>query len=593
MWPRRRFDIPAGLLQEAAQLFQKATSLEISMVNQGIGQLATGGVSGVLTPEQARAAAKRLPNVQLNDKGANPVLLDKLPDWLRAVAGAKEPACAFVIDYASRIPRNPQDLTDIERDFFAACEKLAQATNPPRSSSSTAVPPFNPIIWLINRPNDLPDWFIVGNEAVRTLVAALPDRDTREKAAASLAEDFADFSALPETQRNDLIGRFADLTDGFTLRSMKAIADLALPLAEIADSVRCFKVGVPDNPWRKLKEKIRDGEAKIGERVKGQALAARKALDIIIRSAEGLTGAQTAVRGGRPRGVLFFAGPTGVGKTELAKAITQLIFGDEQAYRRFDMSEFSAEHSDARLIGAPPGYVGYDAGGELVNAIRQRPFSVLLFDEIEKAHPRILDKFLQVLEDGRLTDGRGETVYFSEAVIVFTSNLGMFEDRPTIVEDEDGRRAVTTERVAVFDPKSPPLYDEIQEKVGKAIEKHFRFKLERPELLNRIGDNIVVFDFIRLAVAEQIFERMLRNVVDRVRDERRVSLQVPDTVGRQLLGWCTEDLSHGGRGIGNKLETVFINPLARALFDLSPGEGRTVSVRRVSVEGGIYAVDLA
>ena len=107
-------------------------------------------------------------------------------------------------------------------------------------------------------------------------------------------------------------------------------------------------------------------------------------------------------------------GPTGVGKTELAKTITSLLFGDESAYIRFDMSEFSAEHSDQRLIGAPPGYVGYDVGGELTNAIREKPFSVVLFDEIEKAHPRILDKFLQVLDDGVLTSGRGDRVYFSE-----------------------------------------------------------------------------------------------------------------------------------------------------------------------------------
>src|SRR5690606_1955709 len=115
---------------------------------------------------------------------------------------------------------------------------------------------------------------------------------------------------------------------------------------------------------------------------------------------------------------------TGVGKTELAKALAEVLFGAEDAYIRFDMSEFSAEHSEARLIGAPPGYVGHSAGGELTNAVRERPFSVLLFDEIEKAHPRILDKFLQILDEGRLTDGSGSTVHFSESLIVFTSNLG-------------------------------------------------------------------------------------------------------------------------------------------------------------------------
>ena len=140
-------------------------------------------------------------------------------------------------------------------------------------------------------------------------------------------------------------------------------------------------------------------------------------LDIIKRAVMGVGAPR---RGGRPRGVAFLAGPTGVGKTELAKTITSLLFGDESAYIRFDMSEFSAEHSDQRLIGAPPGYLGYDVGGGLTNAIREKPFSLLLFDEIEKAHPRILDKFLQILDDGVLTSGRGDRVYFSEALIVFT-----------------------------------------------------------------------------------------------------------------------------------------------------------------------------
>src|SRR5690606_35743133 len=149
-------------------------------------------------------------------------------------------------------------------------------------------------------------------------------------------------------------------------------------------------------------------------------------LDILKRAVLGLSGARATRSASRPRGALFCAGPAGTGKTGPAKAVTRLIIGDESAYVRVDMSEVPGQGSGDRLIGAPPGYVGHEAGGELTNAVREDPFRVILFDEIEKAHPRILDKFLQILEDGRLTDGRGNTVHFSESILIFTSNLGMF-----------------------------------------------------------------------------------------------------------------------------------------------------------------------
>jgi len=535
-------------------------------------------------PETARAAAERLPNLKFDGRGAAQVSRETLVQTMRAVAGGRDTPSAMIIDYASRITSRPHDLSETELDFFVACEKLAHVTRPMRSLGQDGAPPYNPIIWLINRANDLPDWLVVGNEAIRTVVVGLPDRQTRFEAAAALARGFIDYDRLVPEQRTRFLDQFADLSDGLTLRSMLAVSQLArdqsIPLSGIADAVRLYKVGVPDNPWRQdyLKEKIRHGDRAIGQRVRGQYQAVRKALDILTRSAMGLSGAQASNRSGRPRGVLFFAGPTGVGKTELAKSITELLFGDEQSYLRFDMSEFSAEHSEARLLGSPPGYIGHDAGGELVNAVRQRPFSVLLFDEVEKAHPRILDKFLQILEDGRLTDGRGDTVFFSEAVIVFTSNLGIY------VENDDGQRVLN-----VSPDEAPP---DIERKIRNAIEHHFRFKLQRPELLNRIGDNIVVFDFIRREVASSIFEKMLANIIERVRDEHGVELEIASEVNTQILESCTASLDNGGRGIGNRLETVLINPLARALFENTPARGTVVTVSRITEQGGIASIEL-
>jgi ATP-dependent Clp protease ATP-binding subunit ClpA len=270
-----------------------------------------------------------------------------------------------------------------------------------------------------------------------------------------------------------------------------------------------------------------------------------------------------------------------VGKTELAKALTELLFDDERFYIRFDMSEFSAEHAADRLIGAPPGYVGYDAGGELTNAIRQRPFSLVLFDEVEKAHPRILDKFLQVLDDGRLTDGRGETVFFTEAVIVFTSNLGIY----TEVEEEQPDGRVVRRRRATVDPRTMSRA-EISERVLESVRDFFTLQIGRPELLNRIGDNIVVFDFIDQDTGGRILQMMLDNITARVRQGFDCTIEIPDETLDLLKEVCLNEktLELGGRGIGSMLETCVINPLANQLFVKSPDSGARLRLRLAEKE---------
>ena len=192
------------------------------------------------------------------------------------------------------------------------------------------------------------------------------------------------------------------------------------------DSYRLGDIVASDDPWQggQITRSLRQGQELIGSEIRGQNEAALAVLDILKRSAVGMTGAHTSGSRSRPKGVLFFAGPSGVGKTMMAKKIAELVFGNPEAYCRFDMSEFRGEHSGDRLIGAPPGYIGHDQGGELTNAIREQPFRVLLFDEIEKADGKILDKFLQILEDGRLTDGRGQTVYFLEVIDYFHFQCG-------------------------------------------------------------------------------------------------------------------------------------------------------------------------
>lgn len=567
------WDVLSARGYEFLLVYDPVDNLRLAVADQINAAKATGRPQQAdgLLEELARqlAAASGVPDLRLDNAGARSVSLDVLPGIIRALTRTQSAAGAIVIDYASRLSARPQELSEDQHAFFVACEKAAHQTRQLRARNAVA-PPFNPVIWLVNRPNDLPSWFAVGNETIRPLIAGLPDREARSRVAERTAAHFPDSSQLPEPRRRELIDQFTLHTEGMTVRSLLAITELArdprFGLERIVDAIRAYKVGVPDDPWKQplVRSRIRGGDQIIGQRVKGQKLAIDKSLDILKRSVMGLTGAQTNRTGGRPRGVLFFAGPTGVGKTELAKAITLLLFGDESAYHRFDMSEFSSEHSEARLIGAPPGYIGHDAGGELVNAVRQRPFSVLLFDEIEKAHPRILDKFLQVLDDGRLTDGQGETVFFSESVIIFTSNLGIYE------EDANGlRRPIVSEA---------DDYVVVEERVKSAIGDYFRFQISRPELLNRIGDNIVVFDFIRSQVAGQIFSKMLANVTERVTAEHGLSLALTDDARTKIEALCLEKLDNGGRGIGNRLESFFINPLARALFARAETLGDSLTI---------------
>jgi ATP-dependent Clp protease ATP-binding subunit ClpA len=278
-----------------------------------------------------------------------------------------------------------------------------------------------------------------------------------------------------------------------------------------------------------------------------------------------------------------------VGKTELAKAMAELVFGTEEACLRFDMSEYGQAHSDQRLMGAPPGYVGYEEGGQLTNRVKANPFSVLLFDEIEKAHPSILDKFLQILEDGRMTDGRGDTVYFSESLIVFTSNIGIYQldpltNRPQI--DMNGQPILNV------DPRQDVEYPVVRAKILAGVEGYFKHILGRPELLNRIGQNIVVFDFVREETLRQIIEKkVLPSIAAQIEERWKVRVTFEAAVLDGLMELGGGDISNGGRGIGNIAEAAILNPLARVLFGLfEAGNGRiaarslTVSALKTSPE---------
>ncbi|MHB8451371.1 MAG: ATP-dependent chaperone ClpB [Mycobacteriales bacterium] len=282
-------------------------------------------------------------------------------------------------------------------------------------------------------------------------------------------------------------------------------------------------------------------ETVLGERVVGQGAAVRTVSDAVRRSRAGISDPD------RPTGSFLFLGPTGVGKTELAKAVADFLFDDERAMVRIDMSEYSERHSVARLVGAPPGYVGYESGGQLTEAVRRRPYTVVLLDEVEKAHPDVFDVLLQVLDDGRLTDGQGRTVDFRNTILVLTSNLGSgFASDPTL-SPEGRREAVLAEVRATF----------------------------KPEFINRL-DDIVVFDPLSPEDLEGVVDIQVARLARRLAD-RRLALQVT----RAARGWLVRrgyDPAYGARPLRRLVQTAIGDSLAGALLAGTVRDGDEVVV---------------
>jgi len=284
-------------------------------------------------------------------------------------------------------------------------------------------------------------------------------------------------------------------------------------------------------------------EEAIGKKVIGQSEAVVAVSDAIRRSRAGLSDPN------RPNGSFLFLGPTGVGKTELTKALADFLFDTQDAIVRLDMSEFMEKHSVARLIGAPPGYVGYEQGGYLTEAVRRKPYSVILLDEVEKAHPDVFNILLQVLDDGRLTDGQGRTVDFKNTVIVMTSNLGSH-----IIQEKAGVAS----------------YDEMKQDVMTVVGGHFR-----PEFINRI-DDIVVFHPLDKAQIRSIANIQLNHLRNRLADNE-MALEVSDAVLDKIaeVGF---DPVYGARPLKRAVQQLVENPLAQRLLKGEFASGETIHI---------------
>ncbi len=354
------------------------------------------------------------------------------------------------------------------------------------------------------------------------------------------AQRAGDLARMSELQ----YGRIPELEKQLDMAANVEMQDMKLLINKVGEeeiaSVVSRWTGIPVSKMLESeREKLLDMEVRLSERVVGQDEAVKAVSNAIRRSRAGLSDPA------RPNGSFLFLGPTGVGKTELTKALTHFLFDTEDAMIRIDMSEFMEKHSVARLVGAPPGYVGYEQGGYLTEAVRRRPYSVILLDEIEKAHPDVFNILLQVLDDGRLTDGQGRTVDFRNCVIVMTSNLGSTEIQAHAGEDN---------------------YAEIKQAVMEQVTRHFR-----PEFVNRI-DETVVFHPLTQEQIRAIAQIQLKGLTARLK-EKDIGISISDAA-MDTLGELGFDPVYGARPLKREIQQAIENPVAMSILsgEFEPGD---------------------
>ncbi|AJT41984.1 ATP-dependent chaperone ClpB [Psychromicrobium lacuslunae] len=368
------------------------------------------------------------------------------------------------------------------------------------------------------------------------------------RSVAEKAQREGDLEQASRVLYGEIPGLEAELAEA--QKAEESLADVSKPELMVAEEVTADDIAEVISAWTGIpagrmlqgeSQKLLSMEQVLGSRLIGQAKAVTAVSDAVRRARAGISDPD------RPTGSFLFLGPTGVGKTELAKALADFLFDDERAMVRIDMSEYSEKHAVSRLVGAPPGYVGYEEGGQLTEAVRRRPYSVVLLDEVEKAHPEVFDILLQVLDDGRLTDGQGRTVDFRNVILVLTSNLGS----QFLVD---------------------PLLDEAQKRDSVMSVVNASFK---PEFLNRL-DDVVMFDALNVTELSRIVDLQVQKLAARLQ-ERRLTLQVTDGA-RAWLAMTGFDPAYGARPLRRLVQREIGDRLAKGLLAGEINDGDTVLV---------------
>ncbi|MBF0409564.1 MAG: ATP-dependent Clp protease ATP-binding subunit [Candidatus Riflebacteria bacterium] len=495
---------------------------------------------------------------------------------IRMLLRTKNVSVASILELADLLTNQPDRYSEEEKSLIAILKKATTEASVIQQGKLSGF--RNTLIILAGELKRVPEWLYLENPFVSLVQIPKPSKPERMTFIRNFirpsgnSKGFNGGDTIPVEKLESACEEMADLTEGFQTMDLEALrltshtANIRLCNGEIRRLVDYFKFGLREDPWEKLDdEKVKMAPENLSRRVIGQPRAVDSVVTMLTSGKIGISMTNTA-GGGKPRGIFFFVGPTGVGKTELAKSLTELVFGDERAFARFDMSEYKEEHAAEKLAGAPPGFVGYDEGGQLTNRVISQPHSILLFDEIEKANPRVLDKFLQILEDGRLTDGKGQTAYFNQTAIVFTSNIGasdLTEPSTGHIIREGIMKKVQEKGAAAFS------YEQVEKHFRSEVEFFFSSRIGRAELLSRLGDNIVVFDILRPDFVCQISNKFLQMLKKSAQEKYHLELVFGPSVSDFMLKLMNtgHNLLYGGRRIKTFLETYIERPLNKWLFE--------------------------
>ncbi len=537
----------------------------------------------------------------------------------------------FIISNASKFALRPGDVNnEDEQLIYTAIYRISQDLELRKKLK-------NKMLYLTNKDNDMPPWLLGEeyNTNVKLLKITKPEADIRKEIVQNLIQKskskiFDEYKNNTDDDKD--INNIVTLLEGYSIHKIQKLFDyieLSKDKEEIKDlSIKDFKKILHAfsygtqvyNPWENEDTftKITEFAKEAKEKLSGQDSAIDQIAEIL---ASAVTGMNRVANPKAPRVVLFLSGPTGTGKTEMSKIIAEKIFGDAEKMIRFDMSEFSQEHADQRLFGAPPGYVGYDAGGELTNAIMQNPFSLVLFDEIEKANGKIMDKFLQILSDGRLTDGQGRTISFENSIIVMTSNAGLsaitkvdFQGNPTDIINPQLSEAYQNNNVVPEYAKlaglrnieyaidnnqeliKPLMKDEsdtdkksiakclhssesqlkeaylmnLQRFVKCNLSYHFESVLHRKEIYGRLYDSVVVYNYISYEAMKIIALHHIKQYVNAAKTHGlivNIESEEYKKVEEFVIESCNQTAIRelGGRGISKEVQRLFANSISNAM----------------------------